>query len=68
MERKILLLSEKNSERMDEIETEIDNLDTLDEKMDYVDRLSIWTEFPDEMTDELENDVDEYLRDYVMNS
>ena len=62
MERPVL--SDKNSKILKRIENKIDGYKTLDKKMDYVDSLVLWNEF-DGLSDEDEDVIDEYLRDYV---
>ena len=67
MEKQEIGLSEENLKRLDEIENEILELDELDERMDYVDELVIFMEF-NNLTDEQEDQIDEYLRDFVMDT
>lgn len=60
-------LSEDNLKKLGEIEDNILNFDDLDDRMDYVDELVIFMEFND-LTDEQEDQIDEYLRDFVMDT
>ena len=62
MERPVL--SVENDEILKRIENEIDEIDDLEEKMDYVDCLAITFEFED-LDEDQEDLIDEYLRDYV---
>ena len=62
MERPVL--SDVNSKVLTRIEKKIDGYKSLDKKMDYVDGLVLWSEFHD-LTDDEEDTIDEYLRDYV---
>ena len=57
-------LSEVNMNKLTEVENEIDNLDNLDEKMDFVDCLSIYFHF-DDLEEGQEDMIDEYLRSIV---
>ncbi len=60
-------LNEQNSKILTKVENRIDGFKTLDGKLNYVECLSIFFNF-DKITDGEEEQIDEYLRDYVMNS
>lgn len=65
MEKKDLGLSEKNLKKLEKIENKILNYKSLDKRMDYVDCMVIESEFPEEITEEQVDLLDEYLRDFV---
>lgn len=67
MKKEDIGLTGDNLTKLGEIEDKILEFDDLDERMDYVDELVIWGEF-DDLTDEQEDDIDEYLRDFVMDT
>ena len=66
MEKNDLGLSKKNLSKLDEIEDQILDLDSLDDRMNFVDELVIWTEFPDDVSTETEDEVKDYLKEFVM--
>ena len=67
MEKKELGLSEVSLTKLGEIEDKILDFDDLEDRMDYVDELVIWGEF-DDLTEGQEDLIDEYLRDFVMDT
>ena len=68
MTKEDLGLTPNNLKKLNEIEDKILDFDDLDDRMDYVDELVFWNEFPEELTDEQEEMIDEYLRDFVMDT
>lgn len=68
MEKQEIGLTENNLKKLDEIENEILDFDDLDDRMDYVDELCLFSVFPDDLTNEQEDMIDEYLRDFVMDT
>ena len=66
MEKNDLGLSKKNLSKLDEIEDRILDLDSLDDRMNFVDELVIWTELPDDVSTETEDEVKDYLKEFVM--
>jgi hypothetical protein len=67
MKKSDLGLTGKNLKTLEKIEDKILKFDDLDERMDYVDEIVLWTRFPDLSDNECDN-IDEYLRDFVSNS
>lgn len=68
MEKSEIGLSPENLKKLDKLEDKILSKKSLDKRMDFVDELVIWNEFPEELTDEQEEMIDEYLRDFVMDT
>jgi len=66
MDKKSFGLSEDNLKKLEEIENRILDLEDLEDRMDLVDQLVIWSVFPDSISDGQEEQIDEYLRDFVM--
>lgn len=68
MTKQELGLTGKNLQKLNKIEDKILGYKSLDKRMDYVDSMVIWSEFPEDLTDEQEDMIDEYLRDFVMDT
>ena len=58
-------LSVRDNKKLNKVVDKIFSYSSIEKKMDYVDRLSLYFVFKDEYPDEVMDEIDEYLRSLV---